>query len=175
MSEQMMPVESYFTNHKLQFNFTTDKNSWPHRGTYYCCTQKDDPSIWKIIVRANPAKSPTTYQFGSILEQDSKIIRMWKTVLEIWNQNNQEPIFKKQVEDINQKDYHNNRQPGIAAFTLFVKFGWIHEVSRKGRQIFYQVDKPDEYLDIINKKVSLCSRCGMPSPDTFCNNCNLHV
>jgi len=100
---------------------------------------------------------------------------MWKTVLEIWNQNNQEPIFKKQVEDINQKDYHNNRQPGIAAFTLFVKFGWIHEVSRKGRQIFYQVDKPDEYLDIINKKVSLCSRCGMPSPDTFCNNCNLHV
>ncbi len=65
MSERMMPVESYFKNHKLQFNFTTDKNSWPHRGTYYCCTQEDDPSVWKIIVRTNPAKSPTFYSFGS--------------------------------------------------------------------------------------------------------------
>ncbi len=172
MSEQMMPVESYFQDHKLQFNFTTDKNSWPHRGTYYCCTKEDDPSIWKIIVRANPAKKPTTYPFGSLQEQDSRIVQMWKTVLKVWNQNNREPIYKKQAEDINQKDFENNRQPGVAAFVLFTKFGWIHEVSRKGKQVFYQIDKPDEYLDIINKKVPICSRCGMPAPDKFCINCN---
>ena len=172
MSEQMMPVESYFADHKLQFNFTTDKNSWPHRGTYYCCTEIDDPSIWKIIVRANPAKKPTTYTFGSFLDNDSRIIRMWKTVLDVWNQNNCESIYKKQAEDVNQKDFDNNRQPGVAAFTLFTRFGWMHEVSRKGKQVFYQIDKPDEYLEIIDKKIPLCRRCGLPAHDNFCINCD---
>lgn len=175
MSEQMMPIESYFKNYILQFNFTTNKNSWPHRGTYYCCTKKDDPSTWKIIFRANPAKKPRPYNFGSLLDEDSKIMRMWKTVLEVWNENNREPIFKKQAEDRNQKDFDNNRQPGVAAFTLFVKFDWIHEVSRKGKQIFYQIDLPEAYLDILNKKTPICPRCSMPSPDKFCLFCNSPV
>lgn len=175
MSEQMMPAERYFTGYELKFNFTTDKNSWPHRGTYYCCTKKDDPSTWKVIVRANPAKQPTSYSFESLLDMDSRIVRMWKSVLKVWSENNNEPIYKKQVEDINQKDYNNNRQPGLAAFTLFVKFGWIHEVSRKGKQIFYQIDKPDGYLEIINKKTPICSRCSIPAPDKFCIHCDVPV
>ncbi|MBI5146779.1 MAG: hypothetical protein HZA84_06115 [Thaumarchaeota archaeon] len=175
MSEQMMPVESYFEGYTLQFNFTTDKNSWPHRGTYYCCTKNDDPSTWKIIFRANPAKKPTSYSFGSLLDNDSKIIRMWKTVLKVWEKYNREPIYKKQAEDINQTDFENNRQPGAAAFALFIRFGWIHEVGRKGKQVFYQIDKPEEHLDLIKKRIPICPRCGIPAPDRFCVYCNLPV
>ncbi len=173
-SKAMLPIDKYFKGYTKQFTLTT-QNSWPHRGTYYCCTKDEDPSEWKIVFRANPTKMPRTYQFGSVLDKNSKINNMWKTILKVWKKNDCKPIFKKMAEDANPTDFLNNRQPGTAAFEIFRKFKWIHEVDRKGKQIFYQIDKPEEYLEIINKKIPICPRCGLPAPDNFCLNCNLPV
>ena len=174
MSKALVPMDSYFKGYSQQFTLTT-QNSWPHRGTYFCCTKEDDPSNWKIIYRADPTKKPNTYYFGSLIDENSRVIKMWKTILEVWNNNDCKPIFKKMAEDNNQKDFGNNRQAGSAAFEMFRKFGWIHEVDRKGKQIFYQIDKPDDYLEIIKKKIPICPRCGMPAYDNYCLNCNLPV
>lgn len=173
-SKEMLPMDKYFTGYIERFTLTT-QNSWPHRGTYYCCTKKEDNTNWKIIFRANPTKNPRTYYFGSFLDNDSTVLNMWKTIVKVWKKNNQQPVYKKMAEDANQTDFGNNRQAGTAAFEIFRKFGWIHEVSKKGKQIFYQIDKPDEYLDIINKKIPICPRCGLPAPSNFCMNCNLPV
>lgn len=173
-SKEMLPMDKYFKGYIEQFTLTT-QNSWPHRGIYYCCTKKDDVSDWKIIFRANPTKDPRVYYFGSLMDSDSTILKMWKTVVKIWKKNKKQPIYKKMAEDVNQKDFNNNRQPGTAAFEIFRKFGWIHETGKKGKQIFYQIDKPDEYLDILTKKILICSRCGLPAPDKFCINCDLPI
>lgn len=173
-SKEMLPMDSYFKGYTERFTLTT-QNSWPYRGTYYCCTKDDDISNWKIIFRAKPTKNPTSYYIGSLFDKESTIISMWKTIIEVWQKNEGKPIFKKMAEDVNQKSFGNNRQRGTAAFEIFQRFGWLHEETRKGKQIFYQIDKPDEYLDIINKKIPICPRCGLPAPDHFCLNCDLPV
>lgn len=173
-SKEMIPVDSYFKGYTERFTLTT-QNSWPHRGTYYCCTKDDDITNWKIVFRGNPTIKPRPYYFGSLVDSDSTIINMWKTIIKVWNKNNHKPIYKKMAEDVNQKAFGNNRQSGTAAFEIFQRFGWLHEETRKGKQIFYQIDKPDEYLEIINNKIPICPRCGLPAPGKFCMNCNLPV
>lgn len=168
------PKSSYFNDMIERFTYTT-ANVWPNQGTYFFCTSSNDPSFWVVFVKSKPNKNHLTYKLGSIKEKNSKISQMWKTILEVWYNGDKKSIFKKMAEDKNQKVFGNNRQPATAAFVIFSKFGWIKEVSRKGKQIFYDIIDDESYEHILNNKIPICPKCGMPAKGNYCVNCKYTI
>lgn len=173
-SESMRPERKYFENLVEQFTITTEQ-AWPNQGTYYFCTDEDDPSTWNVIIRSKPNKPPIVYRLGSIKDKNSRLSKMWIVILSVWIDGNKKPIYKKLAEDKDQKTFGNNRQPATAGFTIFNKFGWLEETSRRGKQIFYKISDEKSHEDIINGKTPICPRCGRPSPNRFCNYCNAPI
>ena len=168
------PANKYFRNLQEQFIHTTEQ-VWPNQGTYYFCTKEDDISYWVVLVRSKPNKRPQPYKLGSIKDKQSTISKMWIVILEVWKRNKKEPIYKKMAEDKDQRTFGNNRQPATAGFTIFLKFGWIREVSRKGKQIFYDIVDEDVYDKLITNEIEICPRCGLPAHNHFCLNCNMRI
>jgi len=170
-AENVKPEKSYFEGLSEHYAITTE-NAWPNQGTYYFSTKEDDPSHWVVIFRSKPNKRPTRYDLGSIKDEDSRISKMWKVIVQVWHKNQKQPIYKKLAENKDQVTFGNNRQPAVAGFTIFVKFGWLQEVSRKGKQIFYNIIDEKSHQEILNGKIPICPRCGSPAPDHFCHYCD---
>lgn len=165
------PDKKYFENLVERFTHTTE-NAWPNQGTYYFCTREDDVYDWIVFFRSKPNKRHTTYNLGSIKDENSTISTMWKVIVNVWKDNEKQPVYKKMAEDRDQKTFGNNRQPATAGFAIFLKFGWIQEVSRRGKQIFYQIKDEEQHNKIIYGKIPMCPRCGLPAPGQFCLNCD---
>ncbi len=168
------PDKKYFENLVERFTHTTE-NAWPNQGTYYFSTKEDDPTHWTVFFRSKPNKKHTTYDLGSIKDKQSIISTMWTVIVQVWKDSKKQPIYKKMAEDKDQKTFGNNRQRGTAGFAIFLKFRWVKEVSRKGKQVFYQIVDEKAHNRILTKKIPICPRCGMPAPDNFCLNCKQPV
>jgi hypothetical protein len=116
---------------------------------------------------------------GSLLDKNSKISKMWKTIVQVWIKNKREPIYKKLAENANQIDFSNNRQPSTAGFTIFQQLGWLKETEKKGNSYYYAVvdeKSHDKYLEKHkNKQMPICPNCGQPAPNYFCFTCNQNV
>ena len=151
------------------------ENAWPNQGFYYACTKKDDPSHWTALITSKKYKRPTKIDFGSIAVKNSRIHKMWKTVVGVWNENDKKPVWKKLAEDKNQNDFGNNRQPATAAFQIFLYLGWIEKTHQKGKQVFYQIIKPKEIDKIITGDIPICYKCGRPAIGYYCPHCNLKL
>jgi len=178
-AEKIKPEKNMFDGLIELFNASTER-AWPNRGIYYYCVKEDDLYYWTILIKTKPdVAKPTTIRLGSLLEKNSKISNMWKTIVKVWIKNKRKPIYKKMAEDDNQKDFGNNRQPGTAAFTLFESLKWIKEVGKRRNSYLYEVTDDDalkKYLKkFLGKNMPICLVCGQPAPNNFCFTCNQPV
>ena len=167
--ERLKPSQDNFENLNERFTIVTE-NAWPNQGTYYLCTQMDDPTFWVALYRSKPHKKPTRINLGSLTNNESRITRMWEVIRSLGNENT--TFYKKQAEDLDQQAFGNNRQPAVAAFGIFTYLGWIKEVERRGKSIIYELDKDNLYDNLINNRGHICLRCGRVLPDRYCTFCN---
>ena len=103
------------------------------------CTKDGDPDYWRVVIRTKPNAQPTAIVLGSLADKESKISKMWKVILKVWKNNNNQPIYKKMAEDEDQKIFSNNRQPSTADFSIFEHLRWLKEVGKKSNTIYYNI------------------------------------
>ena len=166
---RLEPSAVNFENLERRLDHTTEK-AWPNQGTYYLCTHVADPTDWTALFRSKPNKKPTRINLGSLKDPESKITRMWNVIRGLGKDGS--TFYKKQAEDLDQKAFGNNRQPGTAAFEIFKHLGWIKEVERRGTQIFYKLDQDSLYDDLINNRGYVCFRCARVWPGPYCDVCD---
>ena len=152
-----------------QRHIVVTENAWPHQGTYYLCTLIGNPASWVALYRSKPNKGTTRMNFGSLQDRDSKITSMWNTIRGLGRR---EPIFyKKQAEDENQQAFGNNRQPATASFNIFCYLGWIREVERRGKRVFYSLNDAGLYDELMNNQAHVCRGCSRICRDRYCDEC----
>ena len=166
--ERLAPSPSTFENLDRRFEIVTE-NAWPNQGTYYLCTQVGDPMHWVALYRSKPNKRPTRMNFGSLRDRGSRITKMWNVIRGLGRR--ETPFYKKQAEDIDQQIFGNNRQPAVAVFGIFNYLGWIKEVERRGKRIFYALDQDNLYDDLMDSRGHVCYGCGRVCPDRYCVFC----
>lgn len=167
---RLEPSVVNFENLERHFEIVTEK-AWPNQGTYYLCTRTGDPTDWVALFRSKPHKNPTRMNLGSLKNPESRITRMWGIVRDLGKDGS--TFYKKQAEDLDQKAFGNNRQPGTAAFGIFCHLRWIREVERCGAKIFYALDQDNIYDDLVNGDGHVCFRCARVSHDPYCDFCNM--
>ena len=134
----LTPPNNLFDGFEERFLRSTER-AWPNRGTYYYYTKLDDSLHWKVIIITKPNAKPTTIDMGSLAEEESRISKMWKIILEVWKNKPSDTIYKKMAEDKDQKLFGNNRQPSTACFHIFEYLGKLKEVGKYRNSILYIV------------------------------------
>lgn len=129
-AKMIKPEKEYFEGFENVFNRVTER-AWTNRGTYYYCIKKENPELWKVVIRTKPNVKPTIYVLGDLKDKESRIAKMWKVILKVWVENNKKPIWKKLAEDADQKTFGNNRQPSTCGFQIFEHLGWLKESGKK--------------------------------------------
>lgn len=169
---KLQPPPSTFDGLDIRHSFVTE-NAWPNQGTYYLCTKVGDPTYWVAIYRSKPNKKPTTMRFGSLRDDDSKIVSMWNTICDVARQ---EPkLWRKRAEDENQWAFGNNRQPGTATFNIFCYLGLLSEVERKGKRVFYSLDDVRLYDELRANHAHMCRGCARICRDRYCDHCKAPI
>ena len=167
---RLEPSAANFENLERRFEHTTEK-AWPNQGTYYLCTQVGDPTYWVALFRSKPHKTPTRMKLKSLKDPEARITIMWSVIRNLGA--NGSTFYKKQAEDLNQRAFGNNRQPGTAAFEIFKYLGWIKEVERRGAQVFYMLDQDSLYDDLVNDRGHVCFGCARVCHDPYCDVCDM--
>jgi len=142
-SSIIKPVSDEFRGLREEFRDASSRG-WPNRGFYYFCTKIDDPNYWIVLIKTKPNVKPYRIILGSIKVKDSRIMKIWRATVRVAKINKGKPFIRKWVENIEQKACGNNRLPSRSAFQIFVSFGWLNVVGRKGSTIYYVVTKKDE-------------------------------
>lgn len=162
------PPSSTFDGLDRRLDYVTE-NAWPNQGTYYLCTRVGDPADWVSIYRSKPHKKPTRVNLGSLRDNESRIVKMWRIICDVGGRGN--IFYKKQAEDRDQRVFGNNRQPATAAFCIFTYLGWIREVSRHGRRVTYALDNTSLYDALANNRGYVCHECARVCLGGRCDNC----
>ena len=167
---RLEPSVADFKDLERRFEVTTEK-AWPNQGTYYLCTRVGNPMYWMALFRSKPHKKPTRIKLGSLKDPESRIRKMWSVIRDLGE--NGSIFYKKKAEDLDQKAFGNNRQPGTAAFSIFSHLGWIKAVERRGSRVFYTLDQDNLYDDLVNDCGHVCFRCARVSHDPYCDFCDM--
>jgi len=134
---QMQPTYEQTKNLLSRFIEHADQDR--SNGVYYFYTEKNDPDSWIVLARLNAKKNPHRYKLGSIKDPNSKLKAMWIATLSAWKGNAKNPIRRGAAEKIDQDAFGNNRQPGFAAFKLFIHAGWLRIAPVSRTSIHYNV------------------------------------
>ena len=144
----MQPFSDLTKNLHSRFYEHADQNR--SNGVYYFYTEKDDPDCWIVFARSDVKKEPYRYHLGSIKDPNSKLYQMWLVTVQAWKGNGKQPIRRGMAEKIDQDAFGNNRQPGFAAFKLFLHAGWLRIPYGNRTSIFYNVVDEKIHFDSNN-------------------------
>lgn len=150
-AQMIKPDDRFFDGFDNIFNRVTER-AWPNRGTYCYCTKKDNPEYWKAVIRTRPNARPTVYVLGDLKDRESRIAKMWKVILNVWIENQKNPIWKKLAEDANQTVFGNNRQPSTCGFQIFEYLGWLKEDGKRRNTIYYVITDDDAHENFLRDK-----------------------
>ena len=165
---KLQPPPSTFEGLEVRHTIITE-NAWPNQGTYYLCTQIGNPAYWLFLFRSKPNKPVTRTNLGSLEDRDSRISKMWKIIHGLGK--TQLTFYKKQAEDLDQRTFGNNRQPATASFNIFYYLGWLKEVKRRGKQVFYALDKDAVHDALMDHDAYVCRGCSRIYRARYCDHC----
>lgn len=150
-AQLIQPDETEFEGLTLMFSIASQRK-YPNQGIYYYCINKDDESHWIILVKTRIAGKAARINLGSLKDLDSRISKILKATITVAKESEDGNLFRKQVEDREQKACGNNRQPSKAAFDIFVKLGFLTIVGQKRRQTtLYKLNEeniPSQFLNV---------------------------
>lgn len=110
-------------------------------GHYYFYTKKSDSDYWVVMVKSKPNARPSKIIMGSLADENSRIMKIWRAAVKVSEVNRGSPFIRKWVENVDQQACGNNRQPSRAAFKIFEYIGWLEVSHIKGRIAYYRLAK----------------------------------
>ena len=141
-SNLIKPTDKEFKNLREEFKDASSRG-FPNRGFYYFCTKIDDPNYWVVLIKTKPNLAPYRIILGSMIDENSRIMKIWSATLKVSKINKGKPFIRKWVENIEQQACGNNRLFSRSAFYIFVHLKWLEVTEKKGDIIYYKVIKKD--------------------------------
>lgn len=126
----------------LKFSKVPDQKR-ENRGIYYHLVKKSDENYWKSIIKTTGDKK-YIIDLGSIIDTNSRIMKIWKAVCKISKSVDHVPFFRIDVEKLDQDSCGNNRLPSKSAFEIFEYLGWLKN-QKHGNRLKYKIIK--NYVD----------------------------
>ena len=134
-SNLIKPTDKEFKNLREEFKDASSRG-FPNRGFYYFCTKIDDPNYWVVLIKTKPNLAPYRIILGSMIDENSRIMKIWSATLKVSRINKGKPFIRKWVENIEQQDNMDQTITTQTCFSCLIKK--ISDVQWKPLHHIYQ-------------------------------------